>query len=89
MNEFKRLTKKLENAQCVLEQLAGGESGMLDEGTTKEDIANLVLAIQNMADFLEDELGERLDRVEEDEVEDVVEGWLETAAKVDARRGEC
>ena len=88
MNEFKRLTKMLEVAQTHLEMLASGEAGMLDEGTTRDDIAELLMAVQDMASFLEDEIGERLTRADDREIEDTVDGWLDTASKVDARRGE-
>jgi hypothetical protein len=89
MNEFKRLTKMLEEAQCQLEELSSGEAGMLDEGTTSEDIASLILAVQDMTSFLEDELGSRLTRVNDAEIEDMAVCWLDTASKVDARRGEA
>ena len=88
MNEIKRLTRMLEEVQCQLEQLSSGEAGMLDEGTTSEDIASLVLAVQDMTDFLDGELGERLTRASDSEIEDMADCWLETASKVDARRGE-
>jgi hypothetical protein len=90
MNEFKRLTKMLEEAQTNLEMLAGGEAGMLDEGTTREDIAELIVAVQDMTSFLEDEFGSRLTSrmVDNAEIEDMAGNWLETASKVDARRGE-
>jgi hypothetical protein len=51
MNEFKRLTKMLAEAQEALEMLAGGEAGMLDEGTTRDDIAELIVAVQDMTSF--------------------------------------
>jgi len=89
MNEFKRLTKMLEVAQTNLEMLASGEAGMLDEGTTRDDIAELIMAVQDMASFLEDEIGsKRLSRVDDSDIENTVDGWLDTASKVDARRGE-
>ena len=89
MNEFKRLTKMLEVAQTHLEMLASGEAGSLDEGTTRDDIAELLMAVQDMASFLEDEIGSRrLSRVDDREIENTVDCWLDTAAKVDARRGE-
>ena len=89
MNEIKRLTKMLEQAQCQLEELSSGEAGMLDEGTTAEDIAELVMAVQDMASFLEDEIGSRLTRANDSEIEDMAACWLDEAAKVDARRGEA
>jgi hypothetical protein len=89
MNEFQRLTKMLTEAQEALEMLAGGEAGMLDEGTTSQDISELVIAVQDMHSFLEDEFGEPLTRVKDSEIEDMADGWLETASKVDARRGEA
>lgn len=91
MNEFQRLTKMLGEAQEALEMLAGGEAGMLDEGTTRDDIAELIVAVQDMASFLEDEVGSRLTSryVDDQLIEDVAGNWLDTAAKVDARRGEC
>lgn len=90
MNEFNRLTKMLGEAQEALEMLAGGEDGMLDVGTTSDDIAELITAAQDMTSFLEDEFGMRLTarRIDDREIEDKVDCWLETAAKVDARRGE-
>jgi hypothetical protein len=88
MNEFNRLTKMLGEAQEALEMLSGGEAGMLDEGTTRDDIAELIVAVQDMASMIEDELYGRLTRASDRQIEDVVDGWLEEAAKVDARRGE-
>lgn len=89
MNEFNRLTKMLGEAQEALEMLSGGEAGMLDEGTTRDDIAELIMTVQDMASFLEDEIGsKRLSRVDDSDIEDTVDGWLDTASKVDARRGE-
>ena len=89
MNEFNRLTKMLGEAQEALEMLSGGEAGMLDEGTTADDIAALIVAVQDMASFLEDEIGtRRLSRVDDSEIENTVDCWLDAAAKVDARRGE-
>jgi hypothetical protein len=89
MNEFNRLTKMLGEAQEALEMLSGGEAGMLDEGTTRDDIAELIMAVQDMSSFLEDEIGsKRLSRVDDSDIENTVDGWLDTASKVDARRGE-
>lgn len=90
MNTMQRITKLLAEAQEALEMLAGGEAGMLDEGTTRDDIAGMIDAVQDMTSFLEDEFGSRLNSryVGDREIEDMVDGWLETAAKVDARRGE-
>jgi hypothetical protein len=89
MNEFNRLTKMLGEAQEALEMLAGGEAGMLYEGTTRDDITAMIDAVRDMADFLEDECYSRLSLAEDREIEDMVDGWLEEAAKVDARRGEA
>ena len=88
MNEFKRLTKMLEVAQTNLEMLSSGEAGNLDEGTTRDDIAELQMAVQDMSSILEDEMGERLTRAHDTDIEDTVDGWLDTASKVAARRGE-
>jgi adenine deaminase len=88
MNEFKKMAEKLAEAQEALEMLAGGESGMLYEGTTAHDIYALVEAVTNMTEFLEGELGSRLTRTDDREVEDMVDCWLDTASQVDARRGE-
>jgi hypothetical protein len=89
MNDFKRLTKMLEETQTALEMLAGGEAGMLEEGTTRDDIAELIMAVQDMSSFLEDEIGvRRLSRADDSEIENTVDCWLDTASKVDARRGE-
>lgn len=90
MNEFKKLTKMLADAQEALETLASGEAGMLEEGTTRDDIAELIVAVQDMTSFLEDEITTRLTSrmVDDREIEEMVDGWLETASKVDARRGE-
>jgi hypothetical protein len=93
MNDFNRLTKMLGEAQEALEMLAGGEAGLLDNGTTASDIAELVEAVQDMASFLEHEIGtyigkRRLENFTAVEVEDTVQGWLDEADAVDTRRGE-
>jgi hypothetical protein len=88
MNEFNRLTKMLGEAQEVLEMLAGGEAGMLDQGTTRDDIAALIVAVQDMAEFLSDEIGTKLHRADDRLIENTVAFWLDAAAKVDARWGE-
>jgi DNA-binding PucR family transcriptional regulator len=89
MNEFKRLTKRLEAAQEVLEMLSHGFAGNLDEGTTADDISELLMAVQDVASFVEDEIGKRLTRAHDTDIEDTVKGWLETASTVGARRGEA
>jgi hypothetical protein len=63
---------------------------MLDEGTTRDDIAELIVAVQDMTSFLEDEFGSRLTsrKVNDREIEGMAGNWLDQAAKVDARRGE-
>jgi hypothetical protein len=78
----------LGEAQEALEMLAYGEAGMLDEGTTRDDIAELIVAVQDMASFLEDEMNEGLTAAHHTDIEDTVDGWLDEASKVDARRGE-
>lgn len=89
MNEFQRIAKMLREAQEALEMLAGGEAGMLEEGTKASDISEMILAVQDMAGMLTDELGTRLSAVDDREIEDMVACWLDVAAKVDARRGEA
>lgn len=91
MNEYKRIAKLLGEAQEALEMLAGGEAGLLEDGTTRDDIAELIVAVQDMTSFLEDEFGSRLTSryVADREIKEVVDNWLDTAAKVDARRGEA
>lgn len=91
MNEFERIAKMLSEAQEALEMLSGGEAGLLEDGTTRDDIAELIVAVQDMTSFLEDEFGSRLTSryVADREIKEVVDNWLDTAAKVDARRGEA
>lgn len=88
MNTMQRITKLLGEAQEALEMLAGGEAGMLDEGTTVMNIADMIDAVRDMAGFLEDEFGSRLTRTNDLETQDMVQCWFDTADKVDARRGE-
>lgn len=88
MNTIQRITRLLAEAQEALEMLAGGEAGMLDEGTTTQNVADMIDAVRDMAGFLEDEFGTRLTRTNDLESQDMVQCWFETAAKVDARRGE-
>jgi hypothetical protein len=86
---FKTLAKHLTEASEAIERLSCGEDGMLPDGTTEGDVCDLFEAVTNMASFLEDELGSRLTRTDDREVEDMVECWFQTASKVDARRGEA
>lgn len=89
MNEYRRIARLLGAAQDAFEMLSGGESGLLADGTKASDISELIDAVNNMTGFLEDELGSRLTRTDDREVEDMVECWMDTASKVDARRGEA
>ena len=89
MNEYKRIARLLGAAQEAFEMLSGGESGLLADGTKASDISEMIEAVRDMAGMLEDELGTRLSRADESEIEDMVDCWLDAAAKVDARRGEA
>lgn len=88
MNEMEKITRLLGEAQEALEYLADGEAGMLQNGTTAQNVADIIDAVRDMAGFLEDEFCRRLTRTDDLETQDIVLGWFETAAQVDARRGE-
>ena len=65
MNTMQRIAALLAEAQEALETLAGGEAGMLDEGTTRDHITAMIKSVSDMTGFLEDEFGKRLTRVDD------------------------
>lgn len=83
-----QLAEHLQDAGEALEMLAGGESGLLHNADTAKSVAALLDVLQDIASLIEDETGRRFTRLTTTQIEDVVEGWFETADKVDARHGE-
>jgi len=85
--DMKTMTRLLRDAQEALEFLAGGEDGMLNNADTATDVAAMLVEVQALAQFVEDETGRRFTRLNDSEIENVVNGWFD-ASKVAARHGE-
>ena len=47
------------------------------------------LQSQALAQLVEDETNRRFTRLDDSEIEDVVNEWFESASQVSSRRGEC
>lgn len=82
------MTRLLRDTAEAMERLACGEAGSLDNSDTAADVAAMLMEVQCIAQLLEDETGKRFTRVDDDEMEDTVKGWFDTADKVAANRGE-
>ena len=82
------MTRLLRDTVEVMERLACGNGGMMDEGDTYQAVAEMLVEVQCIAQLLEDETGKRFTRLDDDELEDTVKGWLDAADKVAANRGE-
>lgn len=79
----------LSDAAEALEMLAGGESGLMHNADNAKSVAAMLMEVLAIAQLVCDELGvASVDSVGDEAVEDLVDGWYETAAKVDARHGE-
>jgi hypothetical protein len=86
--DAKTMTRLLRDTAEVMERLACGDGGMMDEGDTYQTVAEMLVEVQSIAQLLEDETGKRFTRLDDDELEDTVKGWLDAADKVAACRGE-
>jgi len=87
--DMKTMTRLLREAQEAVERLACGEEGMLDNADTAQDVADLLIEAQALAQLVEDETNRRFTRLDDSEIEDVVNEWFESASQVGSRRGEC
>jgi len=86
--DYKTLAERIDEATEALEMLAGGESGMLPDGTDADSIANLLSSVQYLVQLVEDETGKRFTRCDDRHFEDFAATMFSTAEKTDARRGE-
>lgn len=84
----RQLIKGLRDMAETLERLAQGDDGMLDEGTTQADIAEMLTEMQTIAELVEDEVGTRFTRADDSELEGMVQDWFHHAALVPSRHGE-
>lgn len=83
---IKNITKMLVDATEALEHMACGDDGLMDIGTTRGDVIAMIDQITDFVNLCEDELGTRLTRAGDNQIERMVEGWFDGAAKVAARR---
>jgi len=79
--DYKTLAERIDEATEALEMLAGGESGMLPDGTDADSIANLLSSVQYLVQL-------RFTRCDDRHFEDFAATMFSTAEKTDARRGE-
>lgn len=84
MTNLAQLTKQLIAARKEIEWLAVG----YQTDASRDDVAEFLEACQTVAQLMEDETARRFTRLDMGEIEDAVDGWLESADKVAARRGE-
>jgi hypothetical protein len=78
---IKQLTAKLADVTEALEHLACGDSGLMDNGTTSDDVIAMLDEVYSLVNFCEDELGTRLTRAGDGLIKDTVEGWFNSADK--------
>lgn len=79
IDSFSHLTTLIGEAQGVLEEIAAGGASVSEDirAGYGHQIAILVEAIRDVATFVEDEMGKRLARADESEIEQLVNGWLD------------
>lgn len=71
------LTAAIEEMTEAMSRLSGGDDGLLEVGTTNEQVTDLMVALKGLVDVCEDGLGTRLTRAAEFQIEDTVNGWYE------------
>jgi len=86
--DMKTMTRLLRDAQEAVERLACGEDGLLDNTDTAADVVAMLVEVQALAQLVEDETNRRFTRLDDSEIENVVDGWFDEAGKVAARHGE-
>lgn len=84
---IQELTKAIEDMTEAIGHLSGGDDGLLDTGTTGEDVIDLMIALQGLVEECEAGLGTRLTRAAEFQIEDTVKGWYEQIDKACSARG--
>lgn len=79
LDRFVRLTTLLGEAQETLEEIATGGAEVATDirGGYGYTIGSLIEAVRDMADFVEDELGHRLTRSDDSQIEQMVDRWLD------------
>lgn len=86
--DAKTMTRLLRDAQEAIERLACGEAGLLDNNDTAADVAAMLVEVQALAQLVEDETNRRFTRLDDTEIEDVVDGWFSSVAFVEGRMGD-
>lgn len=86
--DAKTMTRLLRDAAEAMERLACGEDGLMDESDTARDVAALLVEVQSLAQLCEDETGRRFTRLDDSDLEVMVDSWFDEAGKVAARHGE-
>jgi hypothetical protein len=84
---IQELTKAIEDMTEAMAHLTTGDDGLLDVGTTQEDVTDLMVALKGLVEECEDGLGTRLTRAAEFQIEDTVAGWYEQIERACSARG--
>lgn len=87
--DAKTMTRLLRDAAEAMERLACGDDGLMDASDTARDVAALLVEVQALAQLCEDESGRRFTRLDDSEIESMVDGWYDEAGKVADRHGEA
>lgn len=79
LDKLSRLTTLLGEAQETMEEIASGGAGVATDirGGYGHSIGSLIEAVRDMAEFVEDELGCRLTRADDSQIEQMVDSWLD------------
>lgn len=86
--DAKEMTRLLRDAAEAIERLTCGDDGLLCMTDTAVDVAALLAEVQAIAQVCEDETGRRFTRLDDSEIEDMVNGWFDEACAVAERHGE-
>lgn len=84
---IQELTKAIQDMTETLDRLACGDAGLLDNDANADDVAELLSAVSELVEVVEDDLGTRLTRAGHCQIEDMTARWFADAEKALTVRG--